>query len=68
MEIKRELAGDVMLDDGLMHVHRAFRASGRTAGEVQESHVFGTCRHDLKRIRCCCRGGGQIGRGPRRIA
>ena len=42
LEIKRELAGDVMRHDGFVHVHGALWPSGCAAGEVQKGHVFRT--------------------------
>ena len=52
MEVERKAPGDVMRDHGLVHVHRALRPTRGAAGEVQQGHVLGGCRHDLEGLRC----------------
>ena len=41
MEVEREARRRVMGDDGLMHVHRAFRLAGRPAREVEQRRILG---------------------------
>ena len=51
VQVERELAGHVVRDDRLVHVHRALRRAGRAAREVQERHVVGCGRSDLVPVR-----------------
>ena len=50
VEVERELAGDVVRDDGPVDVHGAFRRAGRAAREVEESDVLGVGGRDLERV------------------
>ena len=40
VQVERERAGDMVRDDGLVHMHGALRRPGRAAGEVQQRHVL----------------------------
>ena len=42
VQVERELAGGVVRDHRLVHVHRALRRAGRAAGEVQQRQVLGS--------------------------
>ena len=56
MQIERELAGDMMSDDGLMHVHGAFRSPGGAACEMQQRHVCWSRPYRVERVGCLRQG------------
>ena len=48
MKVEGELAGHVMGDDRLMHVHRALGLAGGAAGEMEQRQVLGIGRRDRR--------------------
>ena len=62
MQIECDLAGDVMGDDGFVHVDGPLRSSRGAAGEMQQRHVFGTCPYRTECIRGGRQGAGEIHR------
>ena len=51
MKVERILAGDVMGDHRLVHMHRALRFSGRPRGKMNQRHVLRIRRRNLEIIR-----------------